>query len=436
MSAWRRLSLPGQLILTVALSLAIAQGINFALLIRGAHQVAIARTVEPAAERLLFLSDYEPRDEGRLGRRLRERFVHSAAPPPISPGSRRLPAVEMAVAERLADAGRPAEEVLAIESPRRRNRPDFGDERGVRFTVSARFAEDGRWTTTRARPLPPMSYLTGRLAFETLVIFALTLVPLLLFARHASRSLARLGHAAKSFGQSGESVPVEPTGPSDVRGLIADFNEMQARISALVTEKDVMLGAIGHDLRTPLAALRIRVEAVDDADEREEMVAVIETMHRDLEDILFLARLERGEARREAVGLRVLAEAVAAEHQGGVAVAAGPEVEVRAQPAALRRAVRNLVENAVKYAGTAEISVEKAASGARIAVRDRGPGMAEGDLETAVQPFVRLEGSRNRDTGGSGLGLAIVKRVAERHGGTLVLRNRDGGGLEAAIQLP
>ena len=229
-------------------------------------------------------------------------------------------------------------------------------------------------------------------------------------------------------------------GPADIRTLTRTFNDMQARIAALISEKDQMLGAIGHDLRTPLASLRIRAESVEDEDERQGMIAAIEAMHGDLEDILTLARLGQAKSPPVETDIGSMIERIAAEwRQGGASVVTDVPADcvARVHATALSRAIRNLVANAVKYGGNARICRRHSRtrnSGSMSRTTD--PGIAAGDLSRATDAFVRLEGSRNRTTGGSGLGLAIVKSVAALHGGSLKLSNRESGGLRASLTLP
>jgi signal transduction histidine kinase len=214
---------------------------------------------------------------------------------------------------------------------------------------------------------------------------------------------------------------------------------MNCRVVDLLEEKDRTLGAIGHDLRTPLASLRIRAESVEPEEDRKRMIATIEEMTSTLEDILTLARAGRSREAFEQTDVSALAAAVADEFRelghDVQFVSDGPHI-LAIQPTLLRRAVRNLVDNALKYAGTAEIEVNEKTGIVTIAALDRGPGLKPDELERASGAFYRGEPSRNRETGGAGLGLSIAQAVADAHGGKLVLQNRDGGGLVAGLELP
>jgi signal transduction histidine kinase len=213
---------------------------------------------------------------------------------------------------------------------------------------------------------------------------------------------------------------------------------MNRRLVGLLDEKDRMLGAIGHDLRTPLASLRIRLEAEDLEPERQRMTEIVEETGAVLEDILVLARTGRSREEARQTDLAALVETVVEEFReagGDVAVEAGDRPVLAVQPVLLRRAVRNLIDNAVKHGGSARVSVRREQEGVAIAVTDSGPGIPEDQLEPVLAPFYRGEASRNRRTGGTGLGLAIARAVAEGHGGTLRLENGRPG-LVATIQLP
>jgi signal transduction histidine kinase len=221
-----------------------------------------------------------------------------------------------------------------------------------------------------------------------------------------------------------------------VRQAIVAFNEMNGRVSKLLDEKDRMLGAIGHDLRTPLASMRIRAESMQPEEERHALVAKIEEMAAILEDILVLARTGRAREELRRVDIGELVEVLVDEYrQRGMEIAfegaSGSVAEV--QTNLLRRAVRNLIDNALAYGGSVEVGVGRVGENITIEVLDSGPGIAEDRLAEVLEPFNRLEGSRSRATGGTGLGLTISKTIAEGHGGTLELSNRPEGGLRAAI---
>ncbi len=240
------------------------------------------------------------------------------------------------------------------------------------------------------------------------------------------------------------SGQVPPEGPDDVRHLITAHNALEHRVAHLLNEKDVMLGAIGHDLKTPLAALRVRIESVEDETERARMADTIEDITRTLDDILSLARVGRPSDPREPVELAALVAMVCEEFEDlgePVTFAAGARVVVSLRTTWVRRALRNLISNALRYGLAARVTLEREAEAVCVVVADDGPGIPEADLARMLEPFTRGDPSRNSATGGAGLGLTLAKAIAQQHGGALILANRRDGagkvsGLTARLRLP
>jgi signal transduction histidine kinase len=213
---------------------------------------------------------------------------------------------------------------------------------------------------------------------------------------------------------------------------------MAARLRRMIEDQRALLSAVGHDLRTPIASLRIRTELVKDGELQTKMRGSIEEMERLTEAALAAARGgESGEPTRP-VDLPSLIEAVCddlADTGSPVSFASLPAARVEGRASELRRALRNLIENAVRYGTRASVSMTVDAGYASIAVDDEGPGIPTDKLAHVVKPFVRLEESRSVETGGHGLGLTIARAIAERHAGELVLANRAEGGLRATLRL-
>ncbi|MFC4728437.1 HAMP domain-containing sensor histidine kinase [Coralloluteibacterium thermophilus] len=284
----------------------------------------------------------------------------------------------------------------------------------------------------------------GRGQWRRQVLLALALGALLIaplawwMARRLTGPLRRLAEASArmDLGADAPAVPVE--GAAEVRVLGRAIADARQRLRAQADDVTAMLAAVAHDLRTPLTGLRLRAESAPPP-ERERMVADIERMQAMIAQVLAYARGELAPLQRETVDVAALAQELAAS-----ATALGQAVQVQADaPAivqgdalALRRAVSNLIDNAVRYAGAAEIVIHGDESHVRIDVADRGPGIPADARARLVQPFQRLERSRSRDTGGTGLGLAVARSTAQRHGGRLDLHDRAGGGLLARLTLP
>ena len=301
-----------------------------------------------------------------------------------------------------------------------------------------------QWLAVRVFVPPGERAIVLSLIGQTLLIYGLLVGAIALIVRRITRPLAALTTRLERFADTRDADgQLAPEGPDDVRRLIVAHNAMEARIAALLDEKDVMLGAIGHDLKTPLAALRVRIETVDDDHERARMAATIEDITRTLDDILSLARVGRPSDPREATELSALVASVVEEYEDmGENVTLGDtrRVVMPLRATWLRRALRNLIGNALRYGGAARVSLDREGSAAVIRIEDDGPGIAEDRIERMMEPFARGEPSRNSETGGAGLGLALARAIAEQHGGTLKLANRRAGGkvagLVAELRLP
>jgi signal transduction histidine kinase len=225
-----------------------------------------------------------------------------------------------------------------------------------------------------------------------------------------------------------------------VRKVIAAFNRMQARVRRQLQERAQLLGAISHDLQTPLTRLRLRLELLPEPALRVKMQRDLDEMQAMVGSALEFFRAVGKDSRRQPVDVGALVDSLCEDRRetGDQVSARGTsQAPFHADPQALRRCLENLVGNAVRYAGAAEIEVDDDAAQLRIAVRDRGPGIPEPELERVFEPFYRLDGSRNRASGGTGLGLSIARSIARWHGGDIRLRNApDGGGLLAELLLP
>ncbi len=344
---------------------------------------------------------------------------------------------------------------FAQSRPRFRGRTEWQNRR--LYVAAIQREAGGIWETARVLEPRRAQAAIGILLFQTLVTFGFLIAILFLVLRRITRPLADLTERVGDFSQHpGRVVRLEESGPADTRRLIAAHNAMETRIASMLDEKDVMLGAIGHDLKTPLAALRVRIESVPDDAQRQKMADSIEDITATLDDILTLARV--GHAIRPGVGaslgpvdIRELAISVVEEFEDlGEPVRLTelpPETDrivARIQETWAKRALRNLVSNAVRYGTQAELSVLIQDGHAVLRVDDRGPGIPADRIADMQEPFTRGEASRNRSTGGAGLGLALARAIAQQHGGRLVLTNLTAenstngnrNGLRAELFLP
>ena len=253
--------------------------------------------------------------------------------------------------------------------------------------------------------------------------------------------LRRLSEAADTVGEGGRTAaPAVPEdGPGEVRRVVVAFNRMQARIARLITDRTQALAAVGHDLRTPLARLRLRTDGIEDEEVRAAVSADIAEMDAMVASLLDFLGGDSDPEKPVRVDLAVLCATIVddAIDREREAEYVGPDhCERVLRPLGMKRALVNLVENALHYGETLTVTLIESDAGITIRVEDDGPGIPEEQLASAIQPFVRLDPARHRDTKGFGLGLAIVVRVAAAEGGRLTLSNRPEGGLRAEVVLP
>ena len=307
------------------------------------------------------------------------------------------------------------------------------------LVISLRLA-GGQWLHAEIHPHEPHFRMTLQDWFErSALAFLLVASIAALFLYRLTKPLRALGEGAERFGAGLKVEPIAVAGPPDMRRVISAFNAMQRQVTDAVSHWNMTLAALSHDLRTPLTALRVKVEMIDDEKIRAELIASIEKMEAVANSTIeFLHGESLSEPMRD-IDLVALVESECADFEDiGAAIAfsgSGP-VRCRCRPEALSRAVRNLIDNAVKYAGGALVAVNADDSMARISVADTGPGIAPEMLERAVEPFVRLPEARENGIAGSGLGLAVVKAVAEGHKGDLKLEANAPQGLLATIDFP
>lgn len=309
---------------------------------------------------------------------------------------------------------------------------------GISFVVQAPL-QDGTLATFDSRqPLEAVDRpyrLLLSLGVLLVAVIALTLVAV----RWVTRPLKTLAEAAERLGADIERPPLAEQGPLEVSAAARAFNNMQRRLVAFIRDRTRILAAMSHDLKTPITRLRLRAELLDDAVLRakfEKDLAEMESMVSATLD--FMRGVESREA-RQPLDVMALLESLqedTAELNGTVVLEGAALKPYLGLAQALKRCLRNLIDNAVQYGKSATIKVEDSATLLRIRVRDEGPGIPEGDLERVFEPFHRLEGSRSRDTGGTGLGLGIARNIARAHGGDIVLHNLPQGGLEAVLTLP
>ena len=305
-----------------------------------------------------------------------------------------------------------------------------------RFQVHLKLS-DGSPMVVEVQPsvMPVAKWLPYVLVAQVALLLLITWAAV----RLATRPLERLARAAETLSPAGDGERLREGGPVEVANAVTAFNAMQDRIGQYMQDRLQMLAAISHDLQTPITRMKLRAESMDETVEREKMIDDLGQMQHLVREGIAYARSAHGASEPPVrIDLNAFLDSLVYDYVDSgrqVAFAGHVQSPVVTRPHALRRVVGNLIDNAIKYAGAAELEVGNDERGVSIVVADRGPGIPESELGKVMAPFYRLESSRNRDTGGTGLGLAIAQQLADSLGATLSLRNREGGGLEAILRI-
>ena len=481
---WQRLkallpqSLAGQMIALLLLALVAAQGVTLAIYLDERRHAVRAAERAQVASRLVsvvrLLGDTPPELSERItrtasGPRLGFWLAAESAVDPSDPESLDPP-LQRRLRRLLADTGsgrvlvrlEDSERFLAWRKARRQARleddddeDDHGEYRRAEWrqrdywekrrhrlplslTISVRLA-DGRWLNAATLvPFNAPAWAWPSLLSMGLMAAAI-LVIVVLSVRRITRPLRTLAAAADSFGRGQDGAPPAEAGPEEVRRTIRAFNEMQERLRRFVADRTGMLAAISHDLRTPITTLRLRAEFIEDPETRGKILETLDEMQQMAEATLGFLREDAAREDSRQVDLAALVQSLCddlADAGREVAFAGAGRTPLVCRPVALKRALSNLIENAVAYGERARVALEDGMSELRIVVVDDGPGIPPDRMAAVFEPFVRLEESRSRETGGVGLGLAIARSIARGHGGDVTLENRPEGGLRAILRLP
>jgi signal transduction histidine kinase len=308
------------------------------------------------------------------------------------------------------------------------------------FGFSMQLDENSWLNMAYAKPgsLMPASLTPGYYTALVITIVIFACVALFL-ARRISRPLRHLAKSAEHLGRGEELEMLHEEGPDDIRSTVAAFNRMQIRLRRFLQDRTRMLAAIGHDLRTPITSLRLRTEFIADAETRDKINSTLDEMQGLADAALSLSQSEATSEVTRVVDLDALTESLCDDLADlGWSVQFRPDgrFPYPCRPASLRRAVRNVIENAVRYGERARVQLRSSDEGVEILVEDDGPGIPDAEREKVFDPFVRLDGSRNRDTGGVGLGLSIARSIVRNHGGDIQLSQGPSTGLIVHIRLP
>lgn len=401
-------------------------------------------------ERVLLLGQLVSRTDVAGGTDLVTALNAPGARVALTPGPPALPRnewnhaheLDAAVDQALA-AGAPADYRLGFGVA---GHSDPGFPRGPYVLVAIELP-DGRWLTARSSTSHMewgWRHVAGIWSSLTLVLLV---AGILWVARRTTRHLPRLALAAARLGIDVNTAPMEESGPREIKRAARAFNQMQARIRGHMEERTAMLAAVSHDLRTYLTRLELRTETIDDPAQQSRMRADIGAMNQMLEELLSFAREDGRKPDPVPLELRSLLESLVDEQRDlgrRADLAAGELLTLVADPIALKRALTNLLENAIRYGECARLNLQHdlhhglhhELGDAVVTIDDDGPGISPADRETVLKPFERLDASRNRSTGGSGLGLAIARSIVAKHQGTLTLGDAPGGGLRVELRLP
>jgi signal transduction histidine kinase len=306
------------------------------------------------------------------------------------------------------------------------------------YLVSIQLPDDS-WANFRTTVSTPFSADSLHvLASTTLMAVGIVLVSIVC-VRLVTAPLRTLARAAERVGVDVDTPAIPETGPREVRQAAKAFNEMQGRLRKLIADRTQTLAAVSHDLRTPITRLRLRAEFVDDPAQRTKFLADLDDMEAMVASTLAFLR---GDVDREEPRLVDIASLLATICDDMGDAGHSVRLETR-EPAplycrslALKRAFANLIGNAVKYGGRAEVSIHTGPTAVTVTIDDDGPGIPECERERVFEPFYRLETSRSRQTGGTGLGLTVAQTSIRAHGGSLALSDSPSGGLRATVVLP
>jgi signal transduction histidine kinase len=314
-----------------------------------------------------------------------------------------------------------------------------GEDLGEAMLVSLQL-RDGSWLNFAAPVQSPEPFWTLRFVLSMAVMLLAVVVLAALVVYHLTKPLATFARAAQRLGVDVKAPPIPENGPAEVRQATRAFNEMQARIRRFVEDRTQMLAAISHDLGTPITRLRLRAELVEDEDQKQKLLSDLDDMERMVSSALSFARDEAASEPPARVDLRSLLQRVCDDMTDAghaITLDVGDEaVPLSCRPAALRRSLTNILDNAVKYGRQARVSMKDKGSEILVSIDDEGPGIPEELRDEVFKPFRRLEESRSRETGGTGLGLTIARTIVRAHGGDVTLFNRCEGGLRVEVRLP
>ncbi|SFQ05164.1 HAMP domain-containing sensor histidine kinase [Ralstonia sp. NFACC01] len=426
--AWPR-TLGSRLFVILLAGLVVAYALSFAVLFSERYMSArevMLGTLETDVSTAIAILDRLPADERPqwLPRLNRGNYQYILGPG--SPGVPEMTQRGKDIAARISEAsgGRFPVTVESI--------PGDGKQLQAHLTLS-----DGSTLTIDVHPR--MTPIAQWLPYVLVVQLLLLIVCCWFAVRLSIRPLVALADAADALNPNAQTPPLDETGPTELARAAHAFNAMRQRIARFVEERVQILAAISHDLQTPITRMKLRAEMAEDSEEKRKLLSDLAEIETLVREGLAYARSAHGDGEKPSrIDVGSFVESLVYDYQDTgkpVTLEQHATGAIVTRPHALRRVLTNLTDNAIKFGGAAEMDVRRDGEAVVIEVRDRGPGIPEDKLDAVLQPFVRLENSRSRETGGTGLGLAIAQQLAVAAGGGLTLRNRKGGGLVAEVRL-
>ncbi len=299
--------------------------------------------------------------------------------------------------------------------------------------------DDGRWLNFSAPFMRLKPFWASRLYLALILMTGAVFFFSVWAVRRSTAPLDMFAKAAERFGMDVDAPPLPGDGPKEVRRAVSAFNRMQKRLKSFVEDRTQMIAAISHDLRTPITRLKLRAEFMEDDEQRAKMLVDLDEMEVMISETLAFSRDASAQEPSRVLDLAAVLESVCddASDAGWDVTYDGPvKLCFTGRAVSLGRVFGNLVENAVKYGGRAEVFLSATGDAVEVRVEDDGPGIPDEQMETVFQPFRRLETSRSRETGGVGLGLSVARSIVRAHGGEITLSNKQRGGLRATVRLP
>lgn len=354
----------------------------------------------------------------------------------------RPPGMIVGIAERMMPQGSTMHDMaqrMTGRSPMMHGFGGLGPFAGFRELQVAIPLRDGQWLTFETILPESGAAFSVRFLVSMAIMAVITLLVAVWVVRRVTAPLTALSKAALRLGEDLNAPPMPEVGTVETRQAAHAFNAMQARLRRMIEDRTRMLAAVSHDFRTPLTLLRLRVENVDDPAERDKMLSTIADLDAMVAATLAFASDGAKQALRRPTDLTALVASIVDDMaDGGLALRmeSSPPVVYECDPASLKRALTNLIDNAAKYGDSATVAIRETPRAIEITIDDTGPGIPETELTEVFEPLYRLESSRSRETGGMGLGLAIAESIVRAHGGRLAPSNRPEGGLRALIALP